>query len=216
MEFELIKQRINIGFFKTSRQAVTQLKQEQRRAKTERQKIISAYGMGLALSRDNKYSQALDEIRKALKLDPENLILQTALLEIHLNAGNGLEAVGVGKSLLEMNPSNYPISMLYARALMNQKQYNEAEEVLKTLLLKRKEDPQIWYWLAEVQGLARKIIGLHQSRAEYFYLTGNYDRSIEHLRYALELVGNNFQLNEVLQTKIENVFATKEELKDFT
>jgi len=29
-------------------------------------------------------------------------------------------------------------------------------------------------------------------------------------------VGNNFQLNEVLQTKIENVFATKEELKDFT
>jgi predicted Zn-dependent protease len=99
---------------------------------------------------------------------------------------------------------------------MNQKQYDEAEEVLKTLLLKRKEDPQIWYWLAEVQGLARKIIGLHQSRAEYFYLTGNYDRSIEHLRYALELAGNNFQLNEVLQTKIENVFATKEELKDFT
>ncbi len=134
LEFELIKQRINIGFFKTSRQAVTH---------------------------------------------PENLILQTALLEIHLNAGNGLEAVGVGKSLLEMNPSNYPISMLYARALMNQKQYDEAEEVLKTLLLKRKEDPQIWYWLAEVQGLARKIIGLHQSRAEYFYLTGNYDRSIE-------------------------------------
>jgi predicted Zn-dependent protease len=216
LEFELIKQRINIGFFKTSRQAVTQLKQEQRRAKTERQKIISAYGMGLALSRDNKYSEALDEIRQALKLDPENLILQTALLEIHLNAGNGLEAVGVGKSLLEMNPSNYPISMLYARALMNQKKYDEAEEVLKTLLLKRKEDPQIWYWLAEVQGLARKIIGLHQSRAEYFYLTGNYDRSIEHLRYALELAGNNFQLNEVLQTKIENVFATKEELKDFT
>jgi len=32
----------------------------------------------------------------------------------------------------------------------------------------------------------------------------------------LELAGNNFQLNEVLQTKIENVFATQEELKDFT
>ena len=63
--------------------------------------------------------------------------------------------------------------------------------------VKRKEDAQIWYWLAEVQGLARKIICLHQSRAEYFYLTGNYDRSIEHLRDALELAANNFQLNEV-------------------
>ena len=106
--------------------------------------------------------------------------------------------------------------MLYNRILMNKGDYEKGEEVLRILTLKRPNDPQTWYWLAEVQGLARKIIGLHQSRAEYFYLTGNYDRSIEHLRYALELAGNNFQLNEVLQTKIENVFATKEELKDFT
>ena len=99
---------------------------------------------------------------------------------------------------------------------MDQKKYDQAEDVLKNLLFKRKEDPQIWYWLAEVQGLGRKIISLHQSRAEYFYLTGSYDRAIEHLRYALELAGNNFQLNEVLQTKIENIFDTKEELKDFS
>ena len=138
------------------------------------------------------------------------------MLEIHLNAKNGLEAVAIGKKLLEMNPGNYPLSMLYARALMDQQAYGEAENILKELLLKRKEDPQIWYWLAEIQGLNKRIIGLHQSRAEYFYLTGNYDRAIEHLRYALELAGNNFQLNEVLQTKIENIFSTKEELKAFT
>ena len=216
VEFQLIKKRVSINFFKTSRQAVSQLKQENRRAKSIDEKIISGYGLALALSRDNKYSQALEEVRKTLKLDKENLILQTALLEIHLNAKNGLEAVAVGNKLLEMNPGNYPISMLYARALMNQQAYDEAENTLKDLLIKRKEDPQIWYWLAEIQGLNKKIISLHQSRAEYFYLTANYDKAIEHLRYALELAGNNFQLNEVLQSKIENIFSTKEELKDFT
>ena len=107
-----------------------------------------------------------------------------------------------------MNPGNYPVSMFYARALMDQQAYDEAENTLKDLLLKRKEDPQIGYWLAEIQGLNKKIIGLHQSRAEYFYLTANYDRAIEHLRYALELAGNNFQLNEVIQSKIESIFAT--------
>ena len=216
LEYQLIKQRISISFYKTSRQAVSQLKQENRRAKNNEDKIISGYGLALALSRDNKYSQALEEVRKTLKLDKENLILQTALLEIHLDAKNGLEAVAVGNKLLEMNPGNYPISMFYARALMDQQAYDEAENTLKDLLLKRKEDPQIWYWLAEIQGLNKKIIGLHQSRAEYFYLTANYDRAIEHLRYALELAGNNFQLNEVIQSKIESIFATKEQLKDFT
>ena len=216
LEFALTKQRISIKFFKTSRQAVAQLRQEKRRAKNNREKIVKGYGLAMALSRDNRYSEALGEVREALKLDKENLILQTALLEIHLNAQNGLEALAVGKNLLEMNPTNYPISMFYARALMDQKEYDQAEDVLKNLLLKRKGDPQIWYWLAEVQGLGRKIISLHQSRAEYFFLTGSYDRAIEHLRYALKLAGNNFQLNEVLQTKIENIFATKEELKDFT
>ncbi|MBE20377.1 MAG: peptidase M48 [Gammaproteobacteria bacterium] len=216
LSFELIKQRVSTNFFKTSRQAVVQLRQETRKAKSTREKIIARYGLALALSRDNKYNQALEEAREALKLQKSNLILQSALLEIHLNAGNGLEAVAVGKNLLEMNPLNYPISMMYARALIDQKKYDQAEEVLKKLLFKRKEDPQVWYWLAEVQGLARKIISLHQSRAEYFYLTGSYDRAIEHLRYAMELVGNNFQLNEILQTKIENIFATKEELKEFT
>ena len=216
LEYRLIKQRISISFYKTSRQAVSQLKQENRRAKNNEDKIISGYGLALALSRDNKYSQALEEVRKTLKLDKENLILQTALLEIHLDAKNGLEAVAVGNKLLEMNPGNYPVSMFYSRALMDQQAYDEAENTLKDLLLKRKEDPQIWYWLAEIQGLNKKIIGLHQSRAEYFYLTANYDRAIEHLRYALELAGNNFQLNEVLQSKIESIFATKEQLKDFT
>ena len=162
------------------------------------------------------YLHVTSNLLKTLKLDKENLILQIALLEIHFNAQNGLEALAVGQKLLEMNPGNYPVSMLYARVLMDQQKYDQAENILRELLIKRKEDSQIWYWLAEIQGLNKKIIGLHQSRAEYFYLTGNYDRAIEHLRYALELAGNNFQLNEVLQSKIENVFATKEALKDFS
>lgn len=216
LEYQLIKQRVSIRFYKSPRQAVSQMKQENRKAKNNRDRIISGYGLALALSKDNKYSQALEEVRKTLKLDKENLILQIALLEIHFNAQNGLEALAVGQKLLEMNPGNYPVSMLYARVLMDQQNYDQAENILRELLIKRKEDSQIWYWLAEIQGLNKKIIGLHQSRAEYFYLTGNYDRAIEHLRYALELAGNNFQLNEVLQSKIENVFATKEALKDFS
>ena len=77
--------------------------------------------------------------------------------------------------------------MLYSRALMNQSEFEKAEEILKKVSIRRKYDPQVWYWLAEVQGLSKNIVGLHQSRSEYFYLKGSYDQAIEHLRYALDL-----------------------------
>ena len=216
LEYHLVRTRTLVHFSKLPRQAVALLKQNLRKAKTKREKIIAGYGLALALSKDNKHSGALEMARENLNLDPENLILQTALLEVHINARNNLEATALGKQLLEINPNNYPLSMLYARALLNQSDFEKSEEILKKLSLRRKSDPQVWYWLAEVQGLSKNILGLHQSRSEYFYVTGNYNQAIQHLRYALELAGNNFQLNESLRTKIENIHLTVEALKELT
>ena len=213
LSFHLIREKVSLKFFKNSRQAVSQKRLNFRKSKSLRDKIINGYGLSLALSEDAKHDEALKLSREILRLDEENLILQTNLLEIHLKAENGLEALSLGQKLLALNPGNYPISMLYVQALMNTKEYDEAESILRGLSQERAFDPQIWYWLAEVQGLNKKIIGLHQSRAEYFFLTGRYDSSIEHLNFALELSGNNFQLTEMIRNNLERVFLTKEQLK---
>ena len=212
-EFYLIKNRAALHFTNTPRQAVSHFRQELRRAKSSKNKVLALYGLAISLSKENKHSEALDIARQALNINPENLILQTLLLELHINAGNRLEAVALGRELLEINTNNFPLSMLYSRALMNQSEFEKAEEILKKLSIRRKYDPQVWYWLAEVQGLSKNIVGLHQSRSEYFYLKGSYDQAIEHLRYALEIAGNNFQLSESIRVKIENIHLTKESLK---
>ena len=212
--FYLVRQKISLEYFKNSRQAVSQKRMEYRKSNSINEEITYGYGLSLALSKDNKHNEALELARDTLKLDNENLILQTNLLEIHIKAKNGLEALSLGKKLLELNPGNYPISMLYVQALMDAMEYDEAEIILKDLSLERSYDPLVWYWLAEVKGLNKKIIGLHQARAEYFFLTGRYDSSIEHLNFALELSGNNFQLTEMIRDKIERVFRTKEQLKE--
>ena len=87
------------------------------------------------------------------------------LVEVHLNAGNNLEAEALSKSLLEVNPANYPLNVFYSKNITNNQKFEEAEEVIRKLSLTRSNDPQVWYWLAEIQGLAKNIIGLHQSRA---------------------------------------------------
>jgi len=216
LDYDLVKNRSKVHFTKQPRQSITQFKQNLRRSKSKRQEVSSLYGLALSYSKNGDDSDALNTARQALSLDKENLLLQMLLLEMHLNAGNNLEAEALSKSLLEVNPANYPLTVFYSKVLSSNQKFDQAEEVLRKLSLKRTTDPQVWYRLAEIQGLAKNIIGLHQSRAEYFFLTGSYDLSIKHLRWALELSGNNFQLSESIYNRIERAHQAKEDLKEFS
>jgi predicted Zn-dependent protease len=135
---------------------------------------------------------------------------------LHIEAENNFEAEALASSLLSTNPNNYPITMLYNKVLMNNEDYKKGEEILRELSLVRPNDPEVWYWLAEVQGLDKNLIGLHLSRAEYFFLTGNYETSIKHLRMAMDLTGNNYQLTESIHNKIERSHKSIEALKSLS
>lgn len=216
LDYDLVRNRTIVHFSEVPRQAVTIFQKELTDSSDEREKLEAYYGLALAYSRDNKHSQALNSMRQALEMDSENLMLQIGLLELHIEAENYFEAEALASSLLSTNPYNHPISMLYNRVLMNKGDYKLGEKILKDLTLKRPKDPQVWYWLAEVQGLDKNVIGLHLSRAEYFFLTGSYETSIKHLRMALDLTGNNFQLTESIHNKIERSHKSIEALKSFS
>ena len=216
LDYDLVRNRTIVHFSEVPRQAVTIFQKELTDSSGEREKLEAYYGLALAYSRDNKHSQALNSMRQALEMDSENLMLQIGLLELHIEAENYFEAEALASSLLSTNPYNYPISMLYNKVLMNKGDYKLGEKILKDLALKRPKDPQVWYWLAEVQGLDKNVIGLHLSRAEYFFLTGSYETSIKHLRMALDLTGNNFQLTESIHNKIERSHKSIEALKSFS
>jgi len=202
-----------VHFAQLPRQAIREFDQKLRKAKSDEESLIAEYGLALSHSKNSDNEDALQFMRNALNKDKDNLLIQIGLLEVHIAAANYFEAEALAVSLLQLNPDNYPISMLYNRILMNKGDYEKGAEVLRILTLKRPNDPQIWYWLAEVQGLDKNIIGLHLSRAEYFYLTGSYETSLKHLRMALELVGNNFQLTETIYNKIERSHKSIEALK---
>ena len=216
LDYDLVRNRTIVHFSEVPRQSVTIFQKELTDSSDEREKLEAYYGLALAYSRDNKHSQALNSMRQALEMDSENLMLQIGLLELHIEAENYFEAEALASSLLSTNPYNYPISMLYNRVLMNKGDYKLGEKILKDLTLKRPKDPQVWYWLAEVQGLDKNLIGLHLSRAEYFFLTGSYETSIKHLRMAMDLTVNNFQLTESIHNKIERSHKSIEALKSFS
>ena len=76
-----------------------------------------------------------------------------------------------------------------------------------------KDSPAAWKQLAQTYGKTGNIIGVHQARAEYLYLSGKTDRAIEQLEFALALISNDFPLIAKVETRRELLIKSKEELR---
>ena len=213
VDFHLVKKRIESGIEKNPRGLIRKYSSELRKAKTKKDETISKYALHLAYLNNKDYSKAFSLIRECIELDPININLQISLMEAHMKAGNILESVSLGKNLISLHPNNYSISLLLSKALFRDKKYDEAEEILNDISKKRPTDPFIWYELAEVQGFSNNLIGLHRSRAEYFFLTGRFEAAIMQLREASKLAANFFEVSESIRNRMEEIYQTTEALK---
>ena len=215
LEFYLVKARAEVANSKNfnSLKDFYLSKQKNDDYKTE---LYKKYGLSLVFKEQKKYEESFKAARELLKEIPSNLIFQTNILEIHLAEGNSLEAISIGEKLLSVNLNNFSISYYLAKAYILDNNPEKAEEILINLSKEYPKDPTVWYELAEAQGLAGNIIGLHRSRAEYFILTGRYDSAIFQLREGLKLSKNFFEIRESIINKLEQIYKTKRALKDLT
>ena len=101
--------------------------------------------------------------------------------------------------------------MAYAHALQQAGNPHIAEQVLTEQARRRPETPEVLYALAEVQGLSGNIIGLHRSRAEFFLLVGHLDAAQEQLEYAMNLLGDDFATSALINERLREVIALKNE-----
>ena len=76
---------------------------------------------------------------------------------------------------------------------------------MRDQLIKRNNDPDLWFLLSEIQRSAKNIIGYHLSKGEYFILLGQYDRALNELKFTLSKVENNFQVTETIFSKMDEI-----------
>ncbi|USE38733.1 M48 family metalloprotease [Endozoicomonas sp. SCSIO W0465] len=172
------------------------------------------YGLVLASIETRDFTVAEHQMKRLLQQYPDNphLIMTQSLLE----AASGKASQGLTRidKALSTNPESYPLLATRAEILLQQQDYVGARHELQKLSRLRPDDPDIWFELAEVQGLAEDIVGLHQSRAEYFFLNGNLDDAIKHLQYAVKMSGDNFSLKSKLQQKLTDMQNYRQKLRN--
>ena len=98
---------------------------------------------------------------------------------------------------------------------MKNQQAHVAEEVLADQSRLRPNDPGLWYLLAEVQGLSGNIVGLHQSRAEYFILNGNLNQAEKQLNYALKLTRGDYLNSAKINQRLRDISEMREQMENF-
>jgi predicted Zn-dependent protease len=133
---------------------------------------------------------------------PKNLFLNTSKIEILTEANQYEAALKLSNKFLEISPKNYPLSIAKSKLLLQMKRYFESEEIIRDQILRRNDNPQLWFLLSEIQRSSKNIVGYHQSRAEYFLLLGQNEEALNQLEFALKLTKNNFQVSESIMTKI--------------
>lgn len=180
-------------------------------------KLISEsakYGLALAYRDANQYQQANQTIEQLMSSSPNRISYVIAFAEINLTTNRLPEVVSLLEKHLALNPNNYPLSMALAKALTLQQKYKRATDILKQLSQKRPNLPDIWYDLAEAYGLNNDILNLHQSRAEYFILTGNMEAALAQLEYGRRLAGDNYPVTAQIAKRMQDIKIYQKELKE--
>ena len=206
VEFLLMKQRVLLHF-ETDYSTYIDIMNRDLPQLNGAEADAAIYGKALAELRDGAFVKASESLAPLLAKDPNRISYVVLEAEIANTAGNFDLATAILEDNLDINPNNYPLSLSYAETLDTNGQYAEAIVTYKKLSRQRPNDINIWYQLAELQGIAGDISEVHQARAEYFYGTGEFGRSIDHLNSAL-LERNDVLAAARIRQRLEDIQTT--------
>ena len=200
-EFQLMRSRVELSFIEDDKQAIAKFRKQ--RKKGGRQAVPAQYGLILALTRSGEFAEARELLKPMREFAPHNIVYNVAEADINIASGKYDVAIAQMQEGLSLSPGNHPLTMTLADGYFKGGYYAKADKLLSRHARSHHSDANLWYLLAEVQGKAGNILGLHQSRAEYFALNGAMKQAIEQLNLALPLAKNQVTA-ERIHTRIEH------------
>lgn len=203
LEFQLMRSRIRFELEETPQTAIKRFKNELDGDNTSPE--ASRYGLALAYSSSGQFDAARTTLKPLLDKDPTRVTYLIMSADIDVAAERFKPALELLEAQLAIYPESYPLNIRYAEASMKAGLYKQSAELLERYSRKRKNDDYLWYLLAEVDGLNGDILGVHESRAEYFIANGIYDKAQIHLRNAIKLSKGNFQRTSILEERLKYV-----------
>ncbi|BAN50146.1 peptidase M48 family protein [Metapseudomonas resinovorans NBRC 106553] len=211
LRYQLMRARVQLMFEETPGIAAKRF----RAMLDEDPKLDAArYGLAIAQIKGGQLNQARDNLAPLLAKAPNEIVYNLAQVDLDITGNRLADAQQRVDRLLTLYPNNYPLKQMRSDLLIKQNKPKEAEKVLDALLKSRPNDPDVWYQVAEVRGLAGNTIGLHQARAEFFALVGDFDQAIEQLDFAKRRASGNFPLASRIDARQQEIIQQQKMIKE--
>lgn len=176
--------------------------------------LPARYGLALAQIKAGQVNEARENLKQLLAKQPDDITLNLAQVDLDITNNRIPDAQQRIDRLLTQYPGNYPINQKRIDVLLKQNRMADAEKALENLLKSRSDDPDVWYLVAETRGQNGNIIGLHQARAEFFALVGEFDQAIQQLDLAKRRAADNFQLASRIDARQRELMEQDRLVKD--
>jgi predicted Zn-dependent protease len=175
---------------------------------------IARYGLAIAQIKGSQFNEARENLKQLLAKQPNDITYNLTQIDLDTATSRFSDAQARVDKMLAQYPGNYPLNQVRVDLLLKQNRPADAEKALESLLKTRSDDPDVWYSVAETRGLSGNIIGLHQARAEYFALVGDYRQAIQQLDFAKRRAGSNFPLSSRIDARQRELMDQEQMVKD--
>ncbi len=175
--------------------------------------VANRYGLAFSALRSRHLPQAQQQLDLLLKQAPDRLNFQLLQAELWLVAGQPEQASQQLQQLLELYPGNHPITMLLAKAYHQQGAQQQVVDLLQQHSRAYPDDTQLWYQLAEANGLINDITGVHLARSEYFLLIGAVVKAKQHLQLALKQPGIGEHQRALIEQRLKDTEQIRKSLE---
>ncbi|MFY8327263.1 M48 family metalloprotease [Pseudoalteromonas sp. ZZD1] len=146
------------------------------------------YGLGISLLDQKKLDGAAEILEELLASDPKNLFYIDTHTDLLIAQEKADEAVKFLANLHHNRPNNQVITLNYANAALEAKQYPVAEQLLKSFLLEKPDHNLAKQLLADTYKKQDNLAAYHEANADVLAQYGAYLKAADEVQKALNFV----------------------------
>jgi predicted Zn-dependent protease len=161
------------------------------------------YGLALSYFESEQYASASQILTDLLSEDPENLFYLDAMTDVLIAQQNPKAAVKMLTPLWQFKPKNSVLALNLANAMIQAKQYPEAIQILRDLLLVNPEHFLAYSLLIDAYTATGQKRQMYKASAERYGLLLAYPKAIDELQFAYNESGMDFLEKQRIKARIE-------------